>query len=260
MDGGDRQGISAGELITALSAMAVAGEASDHRQTPKEELSKLGIRPEEVIQALSALTIQQVSGCGQVGVACLLCFIFQDDDDDDDSEEHRTCTQQQQRASSASPVPSLTEDTSGYLCLFPESSSSVPTAADLSAITDDGEAAAGSCDEEEEEEVGGVSSELDGGDSMMVDGDDEDLLLRHHLTFNPVMGHAHSADSQLAELDPFLYPPQSQDFGPPEPPSLVDTLLVPSSSGDAVEVGVDAVTEHQDPQSTSPLESVLYSQ
>lgn len=74
----ERQGISAGELITALSTLKVSGEEkrpgsggsegsglSVPACTPSEGAgiegwAKLGIRPEEVIQALSALTIQQV--------------------------------------------------------------------------------------------------------------------------------------------------------------------------------------------------------
>ena len=69
----ERQGISAGELITALSALMVTsgeeGKLPGSRGslvgtapcTTNERLSewaKLGIKPDEVIQALSALTIQ----------------------------------------------------------------------------------------------------------------------------------------------------------------------------------------------------------
>ena len=86
---GERQGISAGDLIAALSTLKVTGSGSGDEKgagsrgsgggggrdysvpagTPSEGAgaeggiegwAKLGIRPDEVIQALSALTIQQV--------------------------------------------------------------------------------------------------------------------------------------------------------------------------------------------------------
>lgn len=80
----ERQGISAGDLIAALTTLMVASEdrgavsrsSSGHgcsvpASTPSEGAgpegiegwAKLGIRPDEVIQALSALTIQQVCVC-----------------------------------------------------------------------------------------------------------------------------------------------------------------------------------------------------
>ncbi len=69
-----RHGISAGDLITALSTLKVSGGHRGHSPhvtvpsgSPMEgmqEWVRLGIKPEEVIHALSALTIQQVSGCG----------------------------------------------------------------------------------------------------------------------------------------------------------------------------------------------------
>lgn len=84
--GVQRNGISAGELIAALSTLRVSGEptpgsrGSDGYSVPActpneggvtgggaggiEEWARLGIRPQEVIQALSALTIQQVCQVG----------------------------------------------------------------------------------------------------------------------------------------------------------------------------------------------------
>lgn len=96
----ERQGISAGDLIAALSSLMVSSEDkgagsrgsggrgySVPAGTPNEGVgpegiegwAKLGIRPEEVIQALSALTIQQVcvsvrvNMCQYVSVRACIC-------------------------------------------------------------------------------------------------------------------------------------------------------------------------------------------
>lgn len=80
----EQSGISAGDLIAALSTLKVSGEdkpgsggAPVPACTPNEgvggfeEWARLGIKPAAVIQALSALTIQQVSVWG---VGRLRCF------------------------------------------------------------------------------------------------------------------------------------------------------------------------------------------
>lgn len=83
---GGRQGISARDLISALTTLMCPGDekSSSSREsrvcsvpacTPREGLSewaRMGIRPEEVIQALSALTIHQVH---IIIISMLLTFV-----------------------------------------------------------------------------------------------------------------------------------------------------------------------------------------